>query len=652
LDRAEADGDKIYAVLRGVGSASDGRAASVMVPRVAGQVLALERAWDDSGLARDDVGLIEAHGTGTNAGDRAELRTLAAVFGEGPDAVLGSVKTMIGHTMPAAGAAGLIKAVLAVHHGVLPPSLHCDTPRAELEATRFSVIGKAKPWSSSHRVAAVNAFGFGGINAHVVLDSYGDAVQTPIALKPIDAPDAEVLRIAASTPAALLEALDAGTSGGEGPCRLAVVDPTPRRIARARKAVVRGEAWRGRGAIWFTPSGLVQAPGKVAWMFPGIEAQFAPEVDSVAAHFGLAAPVHIAPGDLEQTGRGVVELGRFLDAALRALGNAPDLVLGHSIGEWSGMMATGMLSTAEVDAFLGAAGPGTLEVPGVLFAAAGCGVAQAREAIDGLADIAISHDNCIHQVILCGEQASIAIARDRLIEAGVICQVLPFRSGFHSSLFADYVEPHRRHFADFDLKPASLPLWSATTVDRYPDDPDAIRELVIRHLVEPLRYTELVQRLYAEGARVFVQVGTGSLTGFVDDTLAGQPHLAVSASEPRRSGMAQLRNVALALWVEGADVRVEALMPKRGPTVDLALGAPLLSLGPDLRGRLSASTVTVADDTPVMAAFGQTLSALTRSGADVLEAYRERSAPKRWTTASSRSPRAGAPRRMAIRWCP
>ncbi|MCO4746691.1 MAG: polyketide synthase dehydratase domain-containing protein [Proteobacteria bacterium] len=632
LDRAEADGDKIYAVLRGVGSASDGRAASVMVPRVAGQVLALERAWQDAGVDRDALGLVEAHGTGTNAGDRAELRTLTEVFGEGPEAVLGSVKTMIGHTMPAAGAAGLIKAVLAVHHGVLPPSLHCDNPRAELEATRFSVIGKAKPWSSPQRVAAVNAFGFGGINAHVVLEGHGDAVAVPRALKPIDAADALVLRLAAATPEALLVALDAGRSGGEGPCRLAVVDPTPKRIARARKAVVRGEAWRGRGAIWFSPSGLVSAGGKVAWMFPGIEAQFAPEVASVAEHFGLEPPVHTAPTDLEQTGRGVVELGRFLDAALRRLGCAPDLVLGHSIGEWSGMMATGMLSNAEVDAFLEAAGPGTLEVPGVLFAAAGCGVGQAREAIAGLEDIAISHDNCLHQVILCGEQDSVSVARERLIDAGVICQVLPFKSGFHSALFADYVEPHRKHFADFDLKPAALPLWSATTVERYPDAPDAIRDLVIRHLVEPLRYTELVQRLFAEGARVFVQVGTGSLTGFVDDTLAGEPHLAVSANEPRRSGLAQLRNLALALWVEGADVEVDALVPKRGPTVDLALGAPLLTLGPDLRGRLSASTaVATTDDSPVMSAFGDALSALSRSGADVLEAYRERSAPKRWS---------------------
>ncbi|MBK8726037.1 MAG: polyketide synthase [Holophagaceae bacterium] len=176
LADARRDGDRIYAVIRGTGVASDGRDLSLMLPRVDGQVLALTRAWQMAGLEPGTVGLVEAHGTATPAGDAAELETLRRVFGPSQPgaerAVLGSVKSMIGHTMPAAGAAGLIKAALAAYHGVRPPSLHCEEPNPAIEATRFRVLAQAEPWEAGHRRAAVNAFGFGGINAHVVLEAH------------------------------------------------------------------------------------------------------------------------------------------------------------------------------------------------------------------------------------------------------------------------------------------------------------------------------------------------------------------------------------------------------------------------------------------------------------------------------------------------
>ena len=176
LADAERDGDRVHAVIRGVGSSSDGRASSLMKPRVSGQVLALRRAWDDAGLDPATIGLVEAHGTATPTGDAAELETLAEFFGPAdPTATragLGSVKSMIGHTMPTAGIAGLVKAALALHHRVLPPSLHCDDPHPGLDATRFRVVTAPEPWPAADAPgrAAVNAFGFGGINAHVVLE--------------------------------------------------------------------------------------------------------------------------------------------------------------------------------------------------------------------------------------------------------------------------------------------------------------------------------------------------------------------------------------------------------------------------------------------------------------------------------------------------
>ncbi|MCB0233552.1 MAG: polyketide synthase, partial [Anaerolineae bacterium] len=130
------DGDRIYAVIKGVGSSSDGRAMSVLTPRLEGEVLALHMAYENAGIDPATVGLIEAHGTGTLVGDATEIEALTTVFGQRqgqvPHCALGTVKSMIGHTMPAAGVAGIIKAALALHHKVLPPTIHCENPNPKL----------------------------------------------------------------------------------------------------------------------------------------------------------------------------------------------------------------------------------------------------------------------------------------------------------------------------------------------------------------------------------------------------------------------------------------------------------------------------------------------------------------------------------------
>jgi acyl transferase domain-containing protein len=173
------DGDNVYALVKSVGISSDGRAQSVLSPRVEGEELAIRRAYEAAGVSPESVGLIEAHGTGTIVGDATEVQALARVFGprhrRSASCAFGTVKSMIGHLIPAAGIAGLIKAALALHHKILPPTLHCDNPNPQLQLhnTPFYINGDARPWihgAPTPRRAAVNAFGFGGINAHAVLE--------------------------------------------------------------------------------------------------------------------------------------------------------------------------------------------------------------------------------------------------------------------------------------------------------------------------------------------------------------------------------------------------------------------------------------------------------------------------------------------------
>ena len=177
---AERRGDRIYATVQGLGLASDGRGRGLAVPSARGHAHAIRRAYRRSGIDPGTVMFVEGHGLGVPAADRAELRALNAMFPMPPYGrrVLGAVSSMIGHAMPASGMAGLIKAALAVYHRVMPPTLHSGKPHALLDRSisPFSLIATARPWihpdPNTPRRAAVNAFGFAGINAHAVLEEH------------------------------------------------------------------------------------------------------------------------------------------------------------------------------------------------------------------------------------------------------------------------------------------------------------------------------------------------------------------------------------------------------------------------------------------------------------------------------------------------
>lgn len=667
---ADASNDRIYAVIRGTGVASDGRASSLMSPRAEGQVRAIERAWQAAGLDPTEpgaIGLLEAHGTATPAGDHTELTSLIQVFGRpngaGHDIGIGSVKSMIGHTMPAAGIASLIKAALAVQHGVLPPTLHCDDPHPALAESRFAPITEARPWDpcgGRPRRAGVDAFGFGGINAHAILEQ-PPATRRARRIKP--AGPERMLLLAAGTPAelarnlqapdtALLDRDDAAAPPASGPCRLAIVAPTARRLALARRIVGQGMPWRGRDDIWFTTTPLKSepGPGQLAFIFPGLEQGFDPRIDDVTDHFGLDRPDLADTAVLGWHGLGVFAVGQVLDTALRRLNITPDLVAGHSIGEWNAMIAAGIYSQRAVEEFVASFDPAALQVPGLVFAALGCGAEHAAQAIEGLDRVVVSHDNCPHQSIICGEEAAVVAVLKQLQGRGITGQLLPFRSGFHSPMLAPYLDHILGIFARRAVRPPVLPIWSATTVDRYPDNPDQIHALAARHLLEPVRFGPLIQRLYKAGVRAFVQVGTGSVAAFVADTLGELPHLAVTANTSRRSGLDQLRRVAAALWVEGWSPRFNQLplassagsISSRGPAVPLALGAPLIRLADNAAALIPARRASAlpmqeaATGHPVLAELDAALREVAAAATDVVDSW-ARPVPKQVSTVGTLS---------------
>ncbi|MCR6485849.1 polyketide synthase dehydratase domain-containing protein [Amycolatopsis sp. OK19-0408] len=617
LADARRDGDRVYAVIRGSGTSSDGRGASLLSPSVAGQTLALRRAW--AGLDPAGIGLLEAHGTATPAGDAAELTTVADVFGQadGTRSVIGSVKSMIGHTLPTAGVAGLVKVALALHHGVLPPTLHCADPNPLLDKTRFRVLAEAEPWGALPRVGAVNAFGFGGVNAHVVLAA-GDPA--PKRRARVNQPE-QVLRLAAATPEGLLEQLDR-PGDGDGPCRLGIVGPDEKKLTAARKVVAKvaaeGRAWHGGGDIWCGVDPLLPE-GKTVFVHPGLEADAEPRLDDVARHFGLERPLW-STETVPARASSVSATGLLLDKALRQLGIRPDALAGHSVGEWTAMQAAGMYR-AEPD-LLRRYWPEGFELPEADYLVLGCAAARVAELLPD--DLVISHENATRQTIVCGPPGAVEKFAETCRGLGIVARTLPFRSGFHTPLMRAHLAPFARLVAELDLAEPTVPVWSATTTRPYPAAPAAVRELYLDHLLRSVRFRALTEALHDAGFRAFVQVGAGQLGSFVTDTLGERRHLVVAAASGTRSGLAQLRRVATALWVEGGDPDFAVLEPRR---IRLNTGKPLLSLAASARGLLDDQRppeLPAGVPDAIVAEFTALLTETRRAAADVVAATARR----------------------------
>ena len=305
LDDALADGDRIYAVLRGVGQSSDGRGAGLLAPSHDGETLAIRRTYAASGIDPASIGLIEAHGTGIPLGDKTEIAALKSVFGERSTPVgtkaLGSVKSMISHCIPAAGIASLIKMSLALHLKVLPPTL-CDevNPELGIDTTPFYLNTKTAPWPSrlgQPRRAAVNAFGFGGTNSHAIVEQAPAVAHVP---KKLGAWPAELCVLSADSVDALAAKLQSLADG-------LLKNPLwrPAEVAAALLHADRADAHRiaivakdlpglsksidqalkrlrdpreGDGGQWSTRGGVAYASrrvdGKLAFLFPGEGSQY------------------------------------------------------------------------------------------------------------------------------------------------------------------------------------------------------------------------------------------------------------------------------------------------------------------------------------------------------------------------------------------
>jgi acyl transferase domain-containing protein/NADP-dependent 3-hydroxy acid dehydrogenase YdfG len=604
LADAERDGNRIYAVLRGIGAGSDGRATAIYAPLPEGQARTLRRTYEAAGYSPSTVELVEAHGTGTRAGDAAELKALTAVFSEAgaqPEGcAIGSIKSQIGHAKAAAGAASLIKAALALHHGVLPPTIKVERPNPAFttETSPFYVNSRARPWirGGDHpRRASVSSFGFGGSNFHLALEEYTGPAKAPrmralpaeLALFSSDS-DAALAALVKSAQAEvetdddLARLADASHKSFKpsAPKRLAIVSRSAADFqAKAAQAVERLSA--PTRTPW--PADLAYgsgAPveGDIAFLFPGQGSQYVGMSADLAMAFPAAraawdravdvrelrtSPLHklaFPPPRFSDDARATDEarLTRMENAqpalaaaslallnVLNRIGVKPALAAGHSFGEVMALHAAGAFDAATALAVAqrrGAAMAAAAASSAGSMLAVTAGRAQVEALVRELGlDVVVANDNAPDQVVLSGATAAIATAEKALAAQGLTLKRLNVASAFHSEIVAGAMAPFRAELTRRPMSAGRIPVYSNVTSAPYPDDPAAMADLLAEQLIRPVRFREEVAALYAAGARIFVEVGAGSvLTRLVGACLPGKGVTAVALDARRENGVVSL----------------------------------------------------------------------------------------------------------------
>src|SRR6266508_3794172 len=646
LADAERDGDRIYAVIRSLAGSSDGKGKGITAPNSVGQRLAVERAWAAAGEAPNTATLVEGHGTSTRVGDVVEVTSLAEAFGDPslrPGSIaLGSVKSNIGHLKAAAGAAGLLKTVMALSEGVLPPSINFHEPNPDIDFSRspFAVNTELREWerpAGGVRRAGVSAFGFGGTNWHAVLEEYvpgrfdtGNRIIAAPEVRTVTESGSPSEAATSSTPsgkaplrgaavigaatvgelAARLE--EVGRRAGDGhaprpeaPLRADLAAPERLAIDFADAADLAGKAQLAAKALgandpamWraLRARGIFRGSGpapKVAFLYPGQGSQYAnmarilAESEPIVAEtFAEAdevmepllgrtltsflfvdpedpAAMAAAEMDLMQTAitqPAVLAVDLALTRLLASYGIEPDMVMGHSLGEYGALVTAGSLTFAHALEAVSARGREmasiTVEDNGKMAAvfAPLTEVERIVEATEGY--IVIANLNSTKQAVIGGASDAVDRAVAAVTEAGGQAIPLPVSHAFHTSIVAPASGPLRAALIRLDIRPPRLPIVANVTGGFYPSDGDVterLLDILARQVASPVQFVKGLGTLYDAGARVFVEVGPKrALQGFVDDVLAGRDGVAsLFTNHPKVGDVASFNQALCGLYAAG-----------------------------------------------------------------------------------------------------
>ena len=592
---------RIYAVVRGWGISSDG-SGGITRPEVEGQLQALRRAYRRAGFGPESVEYFEGHGTGTSVGDATELQVISRARREGkgdaPPAAIGSIKGNIGHTKAAAGVAGFIKAAMAVHCQILPPTTGCERPHPELScpSPALRILREGELWPEDRPLrAGVSAMGFGGINAHLVLEGITterkkrfspheltllhSAQDTELLL--FRAPDVDALRrqvervlsFAARlsrfelTDLAVLLERDLDVSGE---VRAAVVAPSPKEL-QARLKIL--QSWLNDGTtdqIDFL-SGVFLGAGKTAprigFLFPGQGSPLHLDGGIFRRRFHFARQLYDRAGlPLEAHGNSTAIAQPAVMAAtltgLRALdmlGISASVAVGHSLGEIAALHWAGAFDENALLRIARVRGQAMAELgsPTGLMAAITAPWREVSVLVNG-DPVGIVGYNSPRQTVVAGEAQAVQEIATRARSKGLQTINLPVSHAFHTPLVAAAIpvlaaQLSRETFGDVERSVIST--VSGVPLTRGED----LQALLCRQVTSPVRFIEAVT-LAAREVDLFIEVGPGRvLTGLVGE-IVGKPVVGLDAAGPSLQGLLHAAGAAFAL---GCPVKTAPLFRER-----------------------------------------------------------------------------------------
>jgi len=547
LEDALADGDQIYAVVRGTAVNNDGaRKASFTAPSVEGQASVVSMAQADAGVDPRSVSYVETHGTATPLGDPIEVEALSRAFRRQTEdrgfCGIGSVKSNVGHLTIAAGAAGFIKTALALHHEVLPPTIHFQSPNPALGLSKspFYVVDRLTPWrrGTAPRRAGVSAFGVGGTNAHVVVE------EAPPSEASLPGRSRELLTVSARTPEALEATCGrlAGWLKGHPDAPLGDVAHTLQtgRAGFAHRRFLVAASTAEAAAQLAEPKKLpgrkldAKAPAAV-FLFPGQGSQyvrmgeelrgepiFRRELDRVCdiVRPFLARDLRdvlypVAGG--EEAAAEILKATAYTQPALFAIewalacqwrhwGIEPVAMAGHSVGEFVCAALAGVMSPEDAAALVAERG----RLIGALPPGAMLSVNLSGDAAQALLDdpmLAIASENAPGLCVVAGPAEAVARVQKRLEEEKIVCRPLHTSHAFHSPMMDPAVPVFAERVRRVRLSAPRIPFVSTVTAGWITAEQATDPAYWSRHLRETVRYGKAASVLLADSGRIFIEVG-------------------------------------------------------------------------------------------------------------------------------------------------